>query len=181
MLSSTETELSFKFATIRSGLPSPLTSAAVTELGKFPVAKVLWPAKLGVAAAGNLIQYYDADRSLSPNKELLFVHIGRDSHVEEADHHLIPTLFAQCHFRRRIRIPGIRGGFQEFTANSWNSRRPPRFHGESQEFGADLRNPGPGPRHVPVARRVGRDQSRGARWPFRAARGCRAVVTNCAG
>ncbi len=40
VLSSTETVLLLKFATIRSGLPSPLTSAAVTEIGLLPVAKV---------------------------------------------------------------------------------------------------------------------------------------------
>ena len=48
VLSSTDTVLSFPFATIRSGLPSPLTSAAVTEDGALPVAKVCWAAKLSV-------------------------------------------------------------------------------------------------------------------------------------
>ena len=38
------------FATIRSGLPSPFTSAAVTERGSVPVAKVCWAAKEGVVA-----------------------------------------------------------------------------------------------------------------------------------
>jgi len=51
-LSSTDTVLSLSFATIRSGLPSPLTSAAVTEDGKLPVAKVCWAVKLGVPAPG---------------------------------------------------------------------------------------------------------------------------------
>ena len=47
VLSSTETVLSLKFATIRSGLPSPLTSAAVTEKGFAPVAKLCCAAKPG--------------------------------------------------------------------------------------------------------------------------------------
>src|SRR5271169_4944975 len=50
VLSSTETVLLLKFATIRSGLPSPLISAAITENGwlSLPVAKGCWVAKLGV-------------------------------------------------------------------------------------------------------------------------------------
>ena len=36
---------SLKLATTRSGLPSPLTSAVATELGRCPVAKVCWVAK----------------------------------------------------------------------------------------------------------------------------------------
>ena len=61
VLSSTDTVLSFAFATIRSGLPSPLTSAAVTESGALPVAKVCWAAKLGVAGArgGGVEQHRD--------------------------------------------------------------------------------------------------------------------------
>jgi hypothetical protein len=48
VLSSTDTVLPSLFATIRSGLPSPLTSAAVTESGPVPVVKVCWAAKLSV-------------------------------------------------------------------------------------------------------------------------------------
>ena len=55
VLSSTETVSSSSFATIRSGLPSPLTSAAVTEIGSVPVAKVCWVAKLGVVAPGAVV------------------------------------------------------------------------------------------------------------------------------
>ncbi len=55
VLSSTETVSSPSFATIRSGLPSPLTSAAVTENGTVPVAKVCWVAKLGVVAPGAVV------------------------------------------------------------------------------------------------------------------------------
>jgi hypothetical protein len=55
VLSSTETVLLLKFATIRSGLPSPLMSEAVTEAGSRPVVKVCWVAKLGVAAPGAVV------------------------------------------------------------------------------------------------------------------------------
>src|SRR5260370_14190561 len=55
VLSSTDTVLPFSSATSRSGLPSPLTSAAVTEAGPLPVAKVCWAAKLGVAAPGAVV------------------------------------------------------------------------------------------------------------------------------
>ena len=55
VFSSTDTVLSFEFATIRSGLPSPLTSAAVTEDGSLPVAKVCWVAKQGVVAPGAVV------------------------------------------------------------------------------------------------------------------------------
>ncbi len=55
VLSSTETVLPLKFATIRSGLPSPLTSAAVTAFGPLPVAKVCWAAKLGAEAPGAVV------------------------------------------------------------------------------------------------------------------------------
>ena len=55
VLSSTETVLALTFATIRSGLPSPLTSAAVTEKGTDPVAKVCCAAKLGVVAPGAVV------------------------------------------------------------------------------------------------------------------------------
>ena len=50
VFSSTDTELELKFATIRSGLPSPFKSAAVTESGKLPGAKVCWAAKERVEA-----------------------------------------------------------------------------------------------------------------------------------
>ena len=55
VLSSTDTVLSARFATIRSGLPSPLMSAAVTESGSLPVAKVCWVAKVGVVAPGAVV------------------------------------------------------------------------------------------------------------------------------
>src|SRR5262249_42613229 len=42
---STDTVLSSRLATTRSGLPSPLTSASATDLGLLPVAKVTWEAK----------------------------------------------------------------------------------------------------------------------------------------
>ena len=51
MFSSTDTELEFALVTMRSGRPSPLTSAAATETGKFPVPKVCWAAKLGIVRA----------------------------------------------------------------------------------------------------------------------------------
>ena len=55
VFSSTETVPSVKFATIRSGLPSPLRSAAVTQIGSTPVAKVLCVAKLAVVAPGAVV------------------------------------------------------------------------------------------------------------------------------
>ncbi len=54
-LSSTDTVLSLSFATIRSGWPSPLRSAAVTETGKVPVLNFCWVAKLGVVAPGAVV------------------------------------------------------------------------------------------------------------------------------
>jgi hypothetical protein len=55
VLSNTETVLSKRFATIRSGLPSPFRSAVVTEYGLLPVAKTCWVAKLGVVAPGAVV------------------------------------------------------------------------------------------------------------------------------
>ena len=55
VFSSTDTVLESKFATTRSGLPSPFTSAAVTENGALPVAKVCWAAKEGVVAPGAVV------------------------------------------------------------------------------------------------------------------------------
>ena len=55
VLNNTEIVLSFLLATIRSGLPSPLRSAVVTQSGRSPVAKVCWVAKLGVAAPGVVV------------------------------------------------------------------------------------------------------------------------------
>ena len=55
VLSSTDTVPESSFATIRSGLPSPLMSAAVTESGSLPVAKVCWVAKVGVVAPGAVV------------------------------------------------------------------------------------------------------------------------------
>ena len=42
-------------ATMRSGRPSPFTSATTTESGALPVAKVCWAAKLGVVAPGAVV------------------------------------------------------------------------------------------------------------------------------
>jgi len=50
VLSSTETELELKFAATKSGLPSPLRSAAATEGDWPPVANSICPAKLGAIA-----------------------------------------------------------------------------------------------------------------------------------
>ncbi len=55
MFSSTDTVFELTFATIRSGLPSPFKSAAVTENGKLPVAKAVWAAKEGVVAPGAVV------------------------------------------------------------------------------------------------------------------------------
>ena len=55
VFSSTDTVFESPFATIRSGLPSPLKSAAVTENGPLPVAKVCWAAKEAVAAPGAVV------------------------------------------------------------------------------------------------------------------------------
>ena len=55
MFSSTDTVFEPKLATIRSGLPSPFKSAAVTEHGWLPVAKVCWAAKEGVVAPGAVV------------------------------------------------------------------------------------------------------------------------------
>ena len=40
---------------MRSGLPSPLTSATATESGSTPVAKVCWAAKEAVVAPGAVV------------------------------------------------------------------------------------------------------------------------------
>ena len=50
VFSSTDTVLASWLATMRSGLPSPLRSAAATETGALPVAKVCWAAKPGVTS-----------------------------------------------------------------------------------------------------------------------------------
>lgn len=55
VLINTERVSSLSFATIRSGLPSPSISAAVTEHGPLPVVKVCWGAKLGVLAPGVVV------------------------------------------------------------------------------------------------------------------------------
>ena len=55
VFSSTDTVLEPRFATIRSGLPSPFKSAAVTDCGLIPVAKVCWAAKEGVVAPGAVV------------------------------------------------------------------------------------------------------------------------------
>src|SRR5437879_675927 len=55
VLSSTDTVLAIGFMTIRSGLPSPLTSAAVTKPGTLPMSEGCWVAKLGVAAPGVVV------------------------------------------------------------------------------------------------------------------------------
>src|SRR5690349_4235397 len=63
VFSSTETMLP---DTIRSGLPSPLMSAAVTDLGFSPVAKACCAEKLGTAAPGAVV-LSSTDTSLSPS------------------------------------------------------------------------------------------------------------------
>ena len=50
VLSKMEALLSLKFATAKSGLPSPLMSPMLTDLGLLPVGKVTMEAKVGVAA-----------------------------------------------------------------------------------------------------------------------------------
>ena len=55
VFSSTDTVLATRFATIRSGLPSPFKSADATECGSLPVAKVVWAAKAGVVAPGAVV------------------------------------------------------------------------------------------------------------------------------
>ena len=55
VFSSTDTVLEPVLATRRSGRPSPFTSAAATERGPLPVAKVCWAAKLGVVAPGAVV------------------------------------------------------------------------------------------------------------------------------
>ena len=55
VFSSTDTVFDPKFATIRSGLPSPFNSAAVTERGLMPMAKAVWAAKEGVVAPGAVV------------------------------------------------------------------------------------------------------------------------------
>jgi hypothetical protein len=49
-LSSTETALSWILIRMRSGWPSPLTSAVVTQVGKFPETNFCWMVKLAVVA-----------------------------------------------------------------------------------------------------------------------------------
>src|SRR5260370_64570 len=49
---STDTVLSLKLATTRSGLPSPLTSNNATDSGSVPVATFCWGAKDAVGAPG---------------------------------------------------------------------------------------------------------------------------------
>src|SRR5262245_44084726 len=55
VFSSTDTVAEPKFATARSGVPSPLTSAAATAKGRLPAAKVCGAAKLGAAAPGAVV------------------------------------------------------------------------------------------------------------------------------
>ena len=55
VFSSTDTVFPLSFATIRSGLPSPLRSAAVGEAGTLPVAKVCWAAKAGLVIASAVV------------------------------------------------------------------------------------------------------------------------------
>src|SRR5271166_3871509 len=55
VFSSTDTVLEPKLATMRSGLPSPVTSATATESGLEPVAKVCWAAKVGLVAPGAVV------------------------------------------------------------------------------------------------------------------------------
>ena len=65
VFSSTDTVSEPAFATIRSGLPSPFKSAAVTEDGSLPVAKVCWAAKERVVAPGAVV-FSSTDTVLTP-------------------------------------------------------------------------------------------------------------------
>src|SRR5215471_4848798 len=40
-------------------------------------------------------------------EQVLQRHLGVEGHIEEADHHFIPTLFAPRHFLARVRVIGI--------------------------------------------------------------------------
>src|SRR5579885_3532517 len=55
VFSSTDSVFEFWFATIKSGLPSPFTSALVTELGALPAAKVCCPLKVALDAPGAVV------------------------------------------------------------------------------------------------------------------------------
>jgi hypothetical protein len=51
VLSRMEALLLLKFATAKSGFPSPLMSPMLTEEGPVPVGKSTWVAKVGVVAS----------------------------------------------------------------------------------------------------------------------------------
>src|SRR5258707_1052828 len=55
VFSSTDTLLETALATSRSGRPSPFTSAAATETGPVPAAKLVAAAKLGTTAPGAVV------------------------------------------------------------------------------------------------------------------------------
>ena len=65
VFSSTDTVAELWLATIRSGRPSPLTSATAAERGKPPVANVCWEAKLGVPLIGASV-FSTTDTVLEP-------------------------------------------------------------------------------------------------------------------
>src|SRR5205809_730487 len=55
VFSSTDTLVSVKLSTTRSGLPSPLMSPTATESGVDPAAKLCWVAKVGTVAPGAVL------------------------------------------------------------------------------------------------------------------------------
>src|SRR5262249_60314424 len=67
VFSSTDAVLEPKLARRRSGRPSPLTSAAATEYGLRPVAKVCWVAKEAAVAPGAVV-FSSTDTVVEPRK-----------------------------------------------------------------------------------------------------------------
>src|SRR5262249_5815134 len=55
VVSNTDTLRELLLTTSKSGRPSPLTSAAATDWGRLPVAKVCWGSKLGGVAPGRVV------------------------------------------------------------------------------------------------------------------------------
>ena len=95
---------------MRSGLPSPFTSAAVTESGPLvrtgPVAKVCWAAKLGVAAPGAVV--FRSTETVLP--------LVRDDEIGFA---------VAVHVRRRDRV-GIGAGGEGLLGGEARGARPGR-------------------------------------------------------
>ena len=97
---STDTLLSLEFLTIRSGLPSPFTSATVTDSGPRPVGKVCWGAKLGVVAPGAVVLSSTEIVSPVPNPVFATIRSGLPSPFTSAtvrDFELLPAIkFRAC-------------------------------------------------------------------------------------